>query len=131
MAAPELTRLVARLLRPGESGEQAACDFLAAAGFRILARNFRCRSGELDIVAQDGATVVFVEVKERSSASHGEAHEFVTFGKRRRLVRAARVYASLHGLSEKPLRFDVVSIDRGPEGPRVRHDRGAFDADGR
>ena len=123
MAAPPL--------KPGEAGEQTACDFLAAAGFRILALNFRCRSGELDVVAQDRETVVFVEVKERSSASHGQAHEFVTYAKRRRLVRAARVYAAVHGLSEKPLRFDVVSIDRGPDGPRVRHDRGAFDADGR
>jgi putative endonuclease len=134
VAAPELKPLVARLtraLRPGESGEQEACAWLLAHGFEILARNFRCRSGEVDVIARDGETVVFVEVKERHGASHGKGHEAVTFGKRRRLVRAARIYASSHGLSEQPLRFDVISIDHGHEGRKVRHDRGAFDVDGR
>ena len=93
---------------------------------RILARNFRCRSGEIDIVADDRGTVVFVEVKERRGDSHGTAVEAVTPTKRRRIVRAARVYAATHGLSESALRFDVLAIDWGPEGPRVRHDAGAF-----
>jgi putative endonuclease len=93
---------------------------------RVLARNFRCRSGEIDIVADDRGTVVFVEVKERRGDSHGSAVEAVTPAKRRRVVRAARVYAATHGLSESPVRFDVLAIDWGPEGPRVRHDAGAF-----
>ncbi len=93
---------------------------------KVLARNFRCRSGEIDIVADDGGTVVFVEVKERRGDSHGSAVEAVTPAKRRRVVRAARVYAATHGLSESPVRFDVLAIDWGPEGPRVRHDAGAF-----
>ena len=93
---------------------------------RVLARNFRCRSGEIDIVADDRGTVVFVEVKERRSDSHGSAVEAVTIEKRRRVVRTARVYAATHGLSESRIRFDVVAIDWGPEGPRVRHDAGAF-----
>jgi putative endonuclease len=93
---------------------------------RVLARNFRCRSGEIDIVADDRGTVVFVEVKERRGDSHGSAVEAVTLEKRRRVVRAARVYAAAHGLSESPVRFDVLAIDWGPEGPRVRHDAGAF-----
>jgi putative endonuclease len=96
-----------------------------------LERNFRCRAGEIDVVARDGDTVVFVEVKERSGASHGEAVEAVTAAKRLRVVRAARIYAASRGLSEAPLRFDVVAIDWTAKGPRLRHETGAFDDGGR
>ena len=132
MAPALLTRLKATL-RPGQPGEDHACAFLRRHGFEVLERNFRCRSGEVDVIAKDADTVVFVEVKERHGDAHGEGHESVTFGKRRRLVRAARLYAASKGLSESPLRFDVVSIDHQPGGGgvRVRHDRGAFDVDGR
>ena len=130
MASQVLKRMAAAL-RPGQAGEDAACAYLRGCGFAILHRNFRCRSGEVDVVAKDGDTVVFVEVKERHGASHGEGHEAVTFGKRRRLVRAATIYAAARGLSESPVRFDVVSIDHDGGTRRIRHDRGAFDADGR
>ena len=83
------------------------------------------------MVAREDGVTVFVEVKDRRGRSHGEGHESVTVGKRRRVVRAARLYAASHGLSETPIRFDVVSIERDPGGDRIRHDRGAFDADGR
>ncbi|HET8646535.1 MAG TPA: YraN family protein, partial [Vicinamibacteria bacterium] len=111
----------------GRPGEDLACRHLADSGFAIVQRNFRCRSGEVDVIAREGDTTVFVEVKERRGTSHGQGHESVTFGKRRRLIRAARLYAAVHGLDEQPLRFDVVSIDWDEQGPRVRHDRGAFD----
>jgi putative endonuclease len=65
----------------GRPGEDLACAHLQGKGLRILARNFRCRSGEVDIVAQDGDVTVFVEVKERRGRSHGEGFEAVTFGK--------------------------------------------------
>lgn len=116
--------------RPGEEGETAACRYLEAQGFAVLARNFRCRSGEVDVVARKGDTTVFVEVKERRGESHGQGHEAVTFGKRRRIVRAARLYAAARGLSETPFRFDVVSIDWVDGQPRIRHDLDAFDAGG-
>jgi putative endonuclease len=134
VAPQALKALAARLStwRDGRSGETRACQYLAARGFTIVERNFRCRSGEIDVVAREGATTVFVEVKQRSSDRHGMGHEAVTFGKRRRIVRAARLYAAAHGLAESPLRFDVVSILDGPAGEsELRHDRGAFDADGR
>jgi putative endonuclease len=119
-------------LRPGSVGEELACRHLKARGYSILARNYRCRSGEVDVVARHGEATVFVEVKERRSLRHGDGQEAVTFGKRRRLVRAARIYAAGHGLSEAPLRFDVISIVWGADGqPRLRHEPGAFDADGR
>lgn len=135
MASQVLSRLLARAWpwrRRGAAGEWLACRHLEARGFRILHRNFRCRSGEVDVVARDGSTTVFVEIKQRRGAQHGEGYEAVTLGKRRRIVRAAKLYAAAHGLTESPLRFDVISIDtERPAHPRIRHDQGAFDSDGR
>ncbi len=110
----------------GDPGEDLACEHLKSAGLRILARNYRCRAGEVDVVAEDRGTVVFVEVKERGGDSHGSAVEAVTASKRRKVLRAARLYAAQHGLSDSPTRFDVVAIDWGQDGPRVRHFAGAF-----
>jgi putative endonuclease len=133
MAPQALRKLVSRLRgpHPGTAGESLACRHLAAKGFAILARNYRCRSGEVDVIARHGEATVFVEVKERHGASHGAGCDSVTFGKRRRIVRAARLYAASHGLDETPLRFDVVSIDWTEAGrPVIRHDQGAFNVDG-
>lgn len=133
MAPQAVRRFLSRLrglARPGEAGESLACRHLESHGYMILERNYRCRSGEVDVVARRGETTVFVEVKERRGASHGEGHEGVTFGKRRRIIRAARLYAAHRGLSERPIRFDVVSIDWRAGRPRVRHDEGAFDETG-
>jgi putative endonuclease len=115
--------------RRGQAGEDLACAHLRRSGLRILARNFRCRGGEIDVIAEDAGAVVFVEVKERGGTSHGTAVEAVTLLKRHRLLRAARLYAAQNGLSESPLRFDVVAIDWGAEGPNIRHERGAFGED--
>jgi putative endonuclease len=135
VAPRSLTGLLGRLAgvaERGASGEALACRHLEAEGLVVLERNYKCRSGEIDIVARDGDATVFVEVKERRSASHGAGHEAVTRGKRHRIIRAARLYAAAHGLTEEPMRFDVVSIDwEGGDTPRVRHDRDAFDAGGR
>jgi putative endonuclease len=114
----------------GRRGEDAACRHLEGQGLRVVARNFTCRLGEIDVVAQDGATTVFVEVKERGDASRGAGFESVTLAKRRRVIAAARLYAARHGLGETPCRFDVISIDRSAGLEVVRHDRGAFDVDG-
>lgn len=116
--------------RPGQAGEDLACEYLAAHGYRIRARNFRCRAGELDVVAERAGVTVFVEVKERSSASHGEGFEHVTWAKRRRILQAARLYAVQHGLLESRLRFDVISIDWKDGRPHLRHDEDAFDGGG-
>lgn len=135
MAPKALSKLLACLARrrqPGAAGESLACRHLEASGYVILERNFRCRSGEVDVVARHGNATVFVEVKERRGTSHGEGHEAVTFGKRQRIVRAARLYAAARGLSEAAIRFDVISILQDADGRRhLRHDAGAFDCNGR
>jgi putative endonuclease len=119
-------------LNPGSQGESAACRLLEQRGYRVLARNFRCRGGEIDIVAQDGEALVFVEVKQRSGASHGTGCEAVTHEKRRRIIQAARLFAARRGLSERPIRFDVVALDGDPQGVvHARHIQGAFDARGK
>ncbi|MDD5628748.1 MAG: YraN family protein [Elusimicrobia bacterium] len=110
----------------GERAERQAEEFLRQRGMTILARNFRTRSGEIDLVAQDGETVVFVEVRSRSSEAFGSPEETVTAVKRRRIIRTALAYAQSRGL-DVPLRFDVVALS--PRG--ILHIPGAFDAAGR
>lgn len=112
----------------GAQGEETALRYLASLGYRILDRNFKTRAGELDIVAREGETTVFVEVKRRQSAGHGTAAEFVSPSKARKVVAAARIYASSRGLSDGPIRFDVIAIDVIDGREQLRHHRGAFDA---
>lgn len=111
----------------GRSGEDLACAFLERRGYEVLARNYRCRHGEVDIVARRSGTTVFVEVKERRGGAFGSALEAVTGAKMRRVARAAREYAARNGLSESPLRFDVIAIEWEDGRPRLRHEEGAFE----
>jgi len=92
----------------GRAGEQRAVDLLRAKGYRIVERNFRCKLGELDIVALDGDTLVFVEVRTRSSARYGSALEAIPPAKQRQVARVAQVYLARRGA--QLCRFDVVGI---------------------
>jgi putative endonuclease len=94
----------------GISGENLACDALSRQGYAILARRYRTRVGEIDIVARDGGTLVFVEVKTRTSNRCGPPAEAVTWRKRRRIVTMARWYLSEYGLHGCLCRFDVVTV---------------------
>jgi putative endonuclease len=94
----------------GKIGEDLACRELKRRGYAIVARRYRRRSGELDIVARDGPTVVFVEVKTRDGRGFGGGAEAVTGVKRRRMVQLALEYLMRHRLLECPCRFDVVSV---------------------
>jgi len=102
--------------RLGAFGERLAAAHLEAKGYRIRARNFRCREGEIDIVAQDGETLVFVEVRTRRGDALGGPAESVTAGKEARLVAAATAY--VQSLPEPPTdqRIDVVAIQLSPGG---------------
>lgn len=116
-------------LEIGASAEQRAADFLQTAGFRILLRNYRCRTGELDIVARDGRLLVIAEVRLRSSDRFGGAAASITWKKRRRIVRASRHLLGVHReLAALPVRFDVLVVHR--DARPVEWLKAAFDAAG-
>jgi putative endonuclease len=94
----------------GASAEALAARFLEARGLTIVARNFRIRRGEIDLIARDGATLVFVEVRFRRSQSHGGAAESITAAKRARLVAAAQAFL-VRQRGDPPCRFDAVLLD--------------------
>ena len=104
----------------GAWGEERAADYLAAEGYRILCRNFRCRMGEIDLIAQQGSVLAFVEVKLRKNSRYGEAREFVTPEKQRKVRLAASYYLAGHGGTQSlQPRFDVMEIyaPQGADGP--------------
>jgi putative endonuclease len=94
----------------GRAGEDAATRFYRKRGFRIVARNWRCGEGEIDVVARRGGLLVFCEVKTRSSESFGLPAEAVGFHKRRRLRRLAGRWLAEHRTHASAVRFDVVSV---------------------
>jgi putative endonuclease len=112
----------------GKTGEDLACQELERRGYAILARRYRTRHGELDIIARDGRTVVFVEVKARHDAAFGGAADAVDALKRRRLTHLAFEYVARHRLTDCPCRFDVVAIHLDVEGPHIEVFQNAFDA---
>lgn len=97
--------------RPGPAAEELAARHLARHGLAIVARNFRTRRGEIDLVARDGATLVFVEVRLRSNDAYGGAAASITAAKRGRLLAAAEEYLATCA-SVPPCRFDAVLLDR-------------------
>jgi putative endonuclease len=115
----------------GKNGEDLACAELGRRGYAILARHFRTRVGEIDIVARDGSAVVFVEVKTRVDLSRGHPAEAVSGLKQHRMAVMAADFLARRGMKAVPCRFDVVAITWPPEGrPRVEVIRGAFAIDG-
>ena len=114
--------------RLGDLGEKAAEDLLAAQGYRIVARKHRCSRGEVDLVAERGELLVFVEVRTRATAAFGGPEETVGAAKQQRVVRAARDFPARWRGPPRGARFDVVAIVDHPEGPRLSHIPGAFDA---
>ena len=112
----------------GKTGEDLACAELERRGYEIIARRYRQRSGEIDIIAKDGPAWVFVEVKARDSHEFGEAAEAVTPCKQRRIAQLAREYVTRHRLSHCPCRFDVVSIHFDDGRPAIEVYQNAFDA---
>lgn len=115
----------------GDRGERSAAKFLKKKGYRILARQSRSRLGEIDLIAQDGDSIVFVEVKTRSSSHAGHPSEAVTLTKRRQLTRAALAWLKQRGLLNHRARFDVIAITWGDgRSPVIEHYENAFEAVG-
>lgn len=116
----------------GQRGEVLAAKYLRRRGYKIVARGSRGALGEIDLVAVDGRTVVFVEVKTRRSQDAGHPADAVDHDKQRRLTRLAVGYLRRHGLLEYPARFDVIAITwpAGRGKPTIEHIQHAFDAVG-
>lgn len=111
----------------GETGEEIAEEYLTGLGMKILKRNFRFgRSGEIDIIAEDGDALVFVEVKSAKSAAFGDPLGFVTPGKIKKLRRAAEGYLYINEISGKECRFDVVAVKIGDGDPKLEYVPNAF-----
>jgi putative endonuclease len=94
----------------GQLGEERAVEHLRACGYSVIERNFRCRLGEIDIVARDGDALVFVEVRTRTDGRRGTALETVTPAKQQRIARVAEIYLSMRRQHAAACRFDVVGI---------------------
>jgi len=112
----------------GRYGEDLACRELRRLGYAILERRYRRRDGEVDIIARDGETTVFVEVKARDGHEFGEATDAVTRRKRGRMKRIAIDYLMRNDLLDTRCRFDVVSIHFDEERPAIEVYQNAFDA---
>ena len=112
----------------GKSGEDLACAELERRGYAILERRYRTRVGEIDIIARDKETIVFVEVKARVSDDFGGGAAAITGWKQRRVAQMAVDYLSRHRLHDRPCRFDVVTVDFDAGAPRVTVYANAFDA---
>ena len=114
----------------GKTGEDLACEELQRRGYEILARRYRSRFGEIDIVATCDQTIVFVEVKARTGDEFGGGAAAVTPWKQRRIAQMALDYLSRHNLHDRPCRFDVVTVDVGNGDPEIVVYTNAFDAPG-
>ena len=111
----------------GKDGEEKGARFLQQKGYKILGRNYRCRLGELDIIAQDKDSIVFVEVKTRQTQSYGLPEEAVNWRKQRKIEKVALHWLKLSGIQGRNLRFDVLSVSPG----EIKLFKDAFKASGR
>lgn len=113
----------------GHRGEAAAAAYLQRIGMTVVERNWRCKSGEIDIVALDGPVLVLVEVKTRTTVAKGTPEESITPAKQRKLLRLAQAYVTASGVEPQEIRFDVIAIQVIAEDRALlRHHRGAFTA---
>lgn len=111
----------------GVSGECIASDYLESLGYKILIRNFRCRQGEIDIIALDNNEYVFVEVKTRTSIEYGKASEAVDKTKKFHIVKAAEYFLYVRHLENNFIRFDVIEVYLFNNISRINHIKQAFE----
>src|SRR5690242_2410096 len=110
----------------GRQGENQALEYLRSRDWRLLEANYQTKWGEIDLIMQDGRTLVFVEVKRRQNLNYGDPEQAITPLKQRHLIRAALCYVKANRIVERLIRFDSVSV--GPDGIRLMEN--AFEADG-
>jgi putative endonuclease len=99
----------------GARGEKLAAEFLKKRGYKILKRNFRCREGEIDIIAQQGGCLVFVEVRTKKGSGFGTPEESVTLSKREKLISLANAYLQACDNPPASWRIDVVAVELTPD----------------
>jgi len=121
-------RLLADRALLGRWGEKRCERFLKKKGLQKLARNFSCKSGEIDLVMVDSdKSIVFVEVRTRADENFGSVESSITFAKKSKLLRTARYFLATHNIENRPFRVDVVTIVLGRTGkPQIRHYESAF-----
>ena len=112
--------------RIGHRAESLACGYLKRRGLRLLSRNFRCRRGEIDLIMQDGDSLVFVEVRYRHRTAFGTAAETVSTSKQARIIHCANCYLARYRAWNEPARFDVVCIEGGASQRRIEWLQNAF-----
>lgn len=112
--------------RVGQAGEEMAAGYLRRKGYVIRARNYRVRSGEIDIIAQKDELLVFVEVKTARSDEFGAPAAWVDERKQRRIGRAAEIYLARNRIDDLDCRFDVIAVDLAMRPPRIEHLEDAF-----
>jgi len=112
----------------GRWGERRCERFLVRKGLRKLARNYSCKTGEIDLVMVDAdGAIVFVEVKARADESFEPVESVVTFAKKAKLLRTARYFLASHNIEDRPCRFDIVTLVLGQAGrPKIKHYENAF-----
>ena len=121
-------KLLADPKKLGRWGEKYCLKYLKGKGFRVVALNYRCTHGEIDLImSEPGGGIVFVEVKTRANEDKAKAQDAVRGDKRRRMAKAAKSFCRKYDIRNKPLRFDVVAIVLGEKGaPELRHYDNAF-----
>jgi putative endonuclease len=111
----------------GSKGEDLAVQYLKKKGFKVIERNYHCSAGEIDLIAREGNTLVFVEIKARSSSDYGLPQDAVDRFKQQKLIEAARTFMAQRRVTEDiAARFDVVAIHLTPGGPHIELIRDAF-----
>ena len=115
----------------GKRGEELAIGFLKKLHYKILEKNFRCKLGEIDIIALQGKTLVFIEVKTRSSLEYGSPQTSVTPKKRNQLTKVAFFYLQKNRLFGRDARFDVVSVELDSDKEKIELIRNAFEISGK
>lgn len=115
----------------GAQGEKVAVDFLKDNGYKILAKNYKTKLGEIDIIARDKDTLAFIEVKTRHSDRWGLPSEAISRTKQRQISKAAVLFLKENELLDKKARFDVVSIVYSADAPKLDLIKNAFDLEGR